>query len=126
MSKDYGNHHFDVNEGVQLVGRPGSSGFDRRYFSALSHSHPLTDKWGYTLEISGFSRANNANPGSLTLLAAPTYNFSSRLVFDGGAYYMVYGNSPHLTSFMELTYSVGDLYHRHRARPIPRMKMTSK
>ena len=120
VSKDYGGHHFDVNEGVQFVGRPGSSGFDRRYFSALSYSHPLTDQWGYTVEISGFSRANNTNPGTLTLLAAPTYNFSSRVVFDGGAYYTVYGNSPHLTFFLGLTYSVADLYHRHSARPIPK------
>lgn len=118
VSKDYGGHHLDVNEGVQFVGRPGSSGFDRRYFTALSYSHALTDKWGYTVEVSGFSRANITNPGTLTLLAAPTYNFSSRLVFDGGAYYTVYGNSPHLTFFLGLTYSVADLYHRHGARPI--------
>src|SRR5256886_12411737 len=32
VSKDFGKHHFDANEGVQFVGRPGSSGFDRRYF----------------------------------------------------------------------------------------------
>jgi hypothetical protein len=124
VSKDYGRHHFDVNEGVQFVGRPGSSGFDRRYFSALSYSHPLTEKWGYTIEISGFSRANGTNPGILTLLAAPTYNFSSRLVFDSGAYYTVYGNLPHLTFFLGLTYSVVDLYHLHSASNSA--KMTSK
>ena len=28
-SKDYGKHHIDVNEGVEFVGRRGSSGFDR-------------------------------------------------------------------------------------------------
>lgn len=120
VSKDYGSHHFDVNEGVQFVGRLGSSGFDRRYFSALSYSHPLPGKWGYTLEISGFSRANDANPGTLTLLAAPTYNVSPRMVIDAGVYYTVYGNAPHLTSFVGLTYSVADLYHLHRARPVHR------
>lgn len=120
VSNDYGRHHFDVNEGMQFVGRRGSSGFDRRYFSAFSYSHPLGDKWGYTFEISGFSRANNTNPGTLTLLAAPTYSFSSRLVFDGGAYYTVYGNSPHLTFFLGVTYSVADLYHLRSAHPTPR------
>src|SRR5215472_865676 len=116
VSKDFGKHHFDANEGVQFVGRISSSGFDRRYFSALSYSHPLPGKWGYTIEIAGYSRANSSTPATLTLLAAPTYNLSSRLVFDGGAYYTAYGNVPHVTIFLGLTYSVADLYHPRRAR----------
>lgn len=114
VSKDFGRHHFDFNEGVQFVGRPGSPGFDHTYFTALSYSHPLTAKWAYTAEIAGFSRANAANPASMTILAAPTYAFSSRLVFDGGAYVAAYGNFPCVTFFFGLTYSVADLYHRHR------------
>src|SRR5438094_2815357 len=114
VSKDFGKHHFDVNEGVQFVGRPGTSGFDRRYFSALSYSHPLTKKWAYTAEIAGFSRANAANPATMTILVAPTCSPSSRLVFDGGAYVAAYGNLPRVTFFLGLTYSVADLYHRHR------------
>src|SRR5215467_2903054 len=116
VSKDFGKHHFDANEGAQFVGRIGSPGFDRRYFSALSYSHPLPGKWGYTLEIAGYSRANSSTPATLTLLAAPIYNLSSRLVFDGGAYYTVYGNAPHVTFFLGLTYSVADLYRLHRTR----------
>lgn len=119
VSKDFGKHHFDVNEGVQFVGRPGSSGLDRHYFNALSYSHPLTGKWAYTAEIAGFSRSNAANPASMTILVAPTYSPSSRLVFDGGAYVAAYGNLPRVTFFLGLTYSVADLYHRHRARPTP-------
>jgi len=116
VSKDFGKHHFDVNEGVQFVGRPSNSGFDRRYFSALSYSHPLPGKWGYTVEIAGYSWANASTPATLTLLAAPTYNLSSRLVFDGGAYYAAYGNFPHVTFFLGVTYSIADLYHLHRPR----------
>jgi hypothetical protein len=56
------------------------------------------------------------NPASMTILAAPTYNLTSRLVFDGGAYLAVYGNLPRVTFFLGLTYSVADLYHRHHAR----------
>jgi hypothetical protein len=115
VSKDFGKHHFDANEGVQFVGRLGASGFDRRYFTALSYSHPLTAKWAYTTEIAGFSRANASTPATMTLLAAPTYNLSSRLVFDGGAYVAVYGNLPRVTFFLGLTYSVADLYHLHSA-----------
>lgn len=116
VSKDFGKHHFDANEGVQFVGRPDSSGFDRHYFTALSYSHPLSEKWGYTAEVAGFSRANTVNPASMTILVAPTYSPSSRLVFDGGAYVAAYGNLPRVTFFLGLTYSVADLYHRRRAR----------
>jgi hypothetical protein len=115
VSKDFGKHHFDANEGVQFVGRPGAAGFDRRYFTALSYSHPLTAKWAYTAEIAGFSRANASTPATMTLLGAPTYNLSSRLVFDGGAYVAVYGNLPRVTFFLGLTYSIADLYHLHSA-----------
>jgi hypothetical protein len=116
VSKDFGKHHFDANEGVQFVGRQGSSGFDRHYFTALSYSHPLSEKWGYTAEIAGFSRANAANPATLTILVAPTYSPFPGLVFDGGAYVAAYGNLPRVTFFLGLTYSVADLYHRHHAR----------
>src|ERR1700674_1125060 len=60
LSKDFGKHHFDLNFGPQFLGRPGASGFDRNYFSALSYSYPITKKWGYTGEVAGFSRANPA------------------------------------------------------------------
>jgi hypothetical protein len=116
FSKDFGLHHFDVNEGVQFVGRPGASGFDRNYFSALSYSHPITQKWGWTAELAGFSRTNASTPATMTILAAPTYNVSSRLVLDAGAYVAAYGHLPRITIFAGVTYSVADLYHLHPAR----------
>jgi len=119
VSKDFGKHHFDVNEGVQFVGRPGASGFDRNYFTALSYFHPLTEKWGYTAEIAGFSRTNGVTPATMTLLGAGTYNVSSRLVLDGGAYFAVYGNLPRVTFFGGVTYSIANLYHLHPARRSP-------
>src|SRR4030095_9018914 len=54
-SKDFGQHHFDVNETIQWVGRPSASGFDRNYFTALAYSHGIHGKWGMTAEIAGFS-----------------------------------------------------------------------
>ena len=119
FSKDFGKHHFDANEGVQFVGRPGTSGFDRNYFTALSYFHPLTEKWGYTAEIAGFSRTNGTTPATMTLLGAGTYNVSSRLVLDGGAYFAVYGNLPRVTFFGGVTYSIANLYHLHPARRSP-------
>ena len=119
-SKDLGKHHFDVNEGVQFVGRPGASGFDRNYFTALSYSRQLTPKWGYTAEIAGYSRTNGTTPATMTLLGAATYNVSSRLVLDGGAYYAVYGQLPRVTFVGGVTYSVADFSPRHSHRPLPR------
>jgi hypothetical protein len=113
VSKDLGQHHFDINEGIQFVGRPGAAGFDHNYFSSLSYSHPIAGKWGWTAELAGFSWTNTSTPATMTLLAAGTYNVSSRLVLDGGAYLAVYGNLPRVTFFSGVTYSVADLYRRH-------------
>ena len=115
VSKDFGKNHFDVNEGVQFVGRPQLGGFDRRYFTALSYSRPLKGKWGYTGEIAGYSWQNSATPASMVLLNAATYNLKPRLVLDGGAYFAVYGNLPRVTFFAGVTYSIADLYHLHAA-----------
>ena len=118
LSKDFGEHHFDANEGVQLVGRPGAGGFDRNYFTALSYSHPIAGKWGWTGELAGFSWTNTNNPATMILLGAGTYNMSSRLVLDGGAYLAVYGNLPRVTLFSGVTYSVTDLYHLHSSHRV--------
>ncbi len=118
LSKDFGKHHFDANEGVQFVGRPGAGGFDRNYFTALSYSHPIAGKWGWTGELAGFSWTNANNPATMILLGAGTYNLSSRLVLDAGAYLAVYGNFPRVTFFSGVTYSVADLYRLHSSRRV--------
>jgi len=113
-SKDFGKHHFDVNEGVQFVGRPGADGFDRNYFSSLSYAYPLTTKWGVTGELAGFSKTNPATPATMVVLEAVTYSPTPRLVFDLGGYFAVYGNLPRFTFAAGLTYAIADLYRSHR------------
>ena len=119
-SKDFGKHHVDLDEAGQILGRPGASGFDRNYFTALAYSYQFTKKWGMSAEIAGTSRTNRATPANLTLLGAPTYNVSQRLVLDAGVYVAAYGGLPRVTFFAGVTYSVVDLYHLHRARSSPR------
>ena len=114
-SKDFGLHHFDANEGVQFVGRPGSSGFDRNYFSSLSYFYPLTRKWGVTAELAGFSKTNASNPATMVALEAVTYSPEPRLVFDFGGYFAVYGNLPRFTFAAGLTYAIADPYRSHRS-----------
>ncbi|HSC45427.1 MAG TPA: transporter [Candidatus Acidoferrum sp.] len=113
VSKDFGKHHFDFNETAQWLGRPGASGFDRNYFTALAYSHGMGGKWGFTAEAAGFSWTNAAAPATMTLMAGATYSVSSRLVLDTGAYVAAYGSLPRVTFFAGVTYSVADLYHRH-------------
>jgi hypothetical protein len=120
VSKDFRKHHFDVNEGVQFAGRPQLSGFDRKYFTALSYSRPLSGKWGYTGEIAGFSRQNATTPATMTLLNAATYNLSPRLVLDGGAYFAAYGQLPRFTVFAGVTYSIANLYHLRPGHSSPK------
>ncbi len=117
VSKDFGKHHFDFNEGVRFLGRSGIGGYDRNYFTAFDYAHPLPRNWGYAAEIAGFSRANPKTPASMVLLLAATYNVSSRLVLDTGEYTAVYGSLPRVTFFAGVTYSIADLYHVHRAVP---------
>lgn len=114
-SKDLGPHHLDFNETVQWVGRPGASGFDRNYFTALAYSHGIRGKWGMTTEIAGFSWTNAANPATMTLMGAAVYSASSRLILDSGIYGAAYGHVPRVTFFGGVTYSIADLYHkRHK------------
>ena len=114
VSKDFGKHHFDFNEGLQFVGRPGASGFDRNYFTSLSWAHPLKRKWGVTAEVAGFSKTNATTPATMVILAAPTYSVSPRLVLDVGAYVAAYGQLPRVTFFAGVTYSIADLYRPRR------------
>lgn len=118
LSKDFGKHHFDFNEGVRLLGRPGISGYDRNYFTAFDYAHPLPQKWGYAIEIAGFSRANAATPASMVILLAATYNLKPRLILDAGVYTAAYGNYPRVTFFAGVTYSIADLYHVRRANTL--------
>ena len=118
LSKDFGKHHIDVNEGVQFVGRQGPGGFDRNYFSSFSYAHPITKKWGWTGEVAGFSWTNAANPATMVLLGAGIYNLTPRLVLDGGVYIAVYGNLPRVTGFAGFTYAISDLYHLRAPRGV--------
>ncbi len=115
LSKDFGKHHFDINEGVQFLDSTVPNGsWCHQYFSALAYTHPVAKSSDVTAEIAGFSRLDASNPASMTLLAAFTHNFSSRLVFDAGAYFAAFGHLPRAVVFSGVTYSIADLYHRDR------------
>jgi len=116
LSKDFGKHHIDLNEGAQFVGRPGVGGYDRNYFSSFSYAHPIKGKWGWTGEVAGFSWTNANTPASMVILGAVTYAPSPRLVLDSGMYVTVYGNLPRIVGFVGFTYAISDLYHPRAPR----------
>jgi hypothetical protein len=74
---------------------------------------------GVTAELAGTSKINDTTPGVMTILFAPTYNVSPRLVLDAGAYVAAYGNLPRVTAFFGVTYSIGDFYHRGKGKSAP-------
>ena len=111
VSQDIGKHHFDFNEGVAFTAR--HAGFDRAYFTALAYSHPLRGKWGWTQEVSGWSRTNAETPANMSVLGAVTYNVSPRLVLDSGLSVAVFGSLPRAVFVGGVTYSVAEIL-RHR------------
>ena len=111
LSKDFGKHHFDFNEGVQFSGRA----LHHNFLSALAYSHPLTTKLAWTGELAGANHMD-VTPATATGLGALTYSLSPRLVLDGGVSYEVIGRPPHVVFLAGVTYSVANLYHLHRQR----------
>ena len=116
VSKDFGKHHVDFNEGPQLIGSP-EGGFDRNYFTSLSYAHPITARLGWTGEVAGSSKTNATTPAFMEILGAFTYNVTPRLVLDCGALVTAYGHEPRMIGIFGFTYSISDLYHFHRERP---------
>jgi hypothetical protein len=113
FSKDFGRHHLDFNESVQWLPK-SAGGFDHNYFTAISYSHPISEKLGFSEELAGFSRTNSS-PATLTILQAVTYAISPRLVLDAGFYISGMGDLPRATAFAGITYALGDLYRHLRS-----------
>ncbi|MBP1608349.1 MAG: hypothetical protein H6Q04_584 [Acidobacteria bacterium] len=114
VSKDFGKHHLDFNESIQFLGRGHAEGFDRNYFTAISYSHPITQKLAISEEVAGYSRTNETVGATLTVLQALSYSVSPRLVIDGGCYIAAMGDLPRATFVAGVTYAIGDLYRRLR------------
>lgn len=102
--------HLDANLDYQLFGRPG--GYDRNWLPAFTLSRQLTDKWSLSMEFSGNTRANAANPSVVQNLWAVAYAVKPRLVLDSAVQFRVIGPVPTVAYLGGFTYSIGDLYRR--------------
>jgi Putative MetA-pathway of phenol degradation len=112
VSKDFGKIHLDFNEGIELLGRPESDGFDHDFFTALAASCPVSARWGVSGEVSGFSSAVDGDSGTVSVLGAATYSPSPRLVLDAAVSVGVHGDQPRITVLAGATYTVGRAFRR--------------
>lgn len=96
-SIDIGRHHLDVNLGWTRQGviAPGES---RNQFGwAAAVSHPFNDIWGGALELAGTTRQGAEDTAQF--LGALSYNWSKRVVLDGGAAFGLNKSTPDVTVF---------------------------
>jgi Putative MetA-pathway of phenol degradation len=113
-SKDFKGIHFDFNTAWFLIG--GAHGFDRNELVTLSFSHPLHAALGLTGEFYGYTRLNPGTPGFESSLWGLTYQFSPRLVVDGGIDVGLSSAAPNKRVFAGVTYSIANLYSAVKRR----------
>lgn len=109
-SKDVLGTHFDANATHFLIGRQTASRFDRYAQLNLSFSRPIRVPLEITGEFYGNTRLNPDTPGFASTLWALTYQFSPRLVVDGGIDVGISSRTPNKRVFVGVTYSIANLY----------------
>ena len=112
VSKNIGKLTVDFNAIYLLAGRTSEGGHSSSGQGALAASRGITKRFGIQGEISGASR-NDAQPGTMFLLGALTFQVNHRLVLDAGLRAGLTHEAPRLGFFTGMTVGIADLYHRH-------------
>ncbi len=108
FSKDFGKLHMDANLNFTRLGAiDPDTGRVQTGWSA-SFSHPLSDKWGGTVELSGTHRSGVQNTAQL--LGAVTYNVSKKLVIDFGVARGLTGASQDWSFFAGAVFPIAKLW----------------
>jgi hypothetical protein len=78
----------------------------------LAISRPVWRRWSVTGEVYGDSRLNAANRAYANSTWVVNYNYSPRLIFDGGATVALTSGpgTPAKSAFLGVTYALGNLY----------------
>src|SRR5207248_4891976 len=100
LSKDLGEHHFDVNLNLNWFGRARGAGDAFDVLPTLSWAHPLGErlkKFQIEAEIWGESSPVPSQSASLSTLYALAYTVKPRLVLDAGATFGLMGPVPTAT-----------------------------
>ena len=116
-SENIAHFNFDFNFTQFLVGRPTASGFDENQQLALAFSRTIHGGLQFAGEFYGETQLNKTTPGFASSLWALTYTVIPRLVVDGGFEAGLTSGGPHRHAFFGATYSIANLYPRHRRKP---------
>ena len=112
-SKDIGAYHADLNLDFEFLGRSDASGYDNVVAPALAISHSFKRNYVIAGEISGTTRQNHEEPGTLSTLWAISYSVRPRFVIDSAVSFNLKGPGSNCTFLGGFTYSIADLYHPH-------------
>ena len=108
FSRDLGSVHMDANLNATHVGRaePGTGSVQTGL--SASFSHPLTERWSVTGELSGLRRSGT--PSTAQALVALVYSPTKRLTMDIGLVRGLNPASPDLAVFAGLVIPVAQLW----------------
>ena len=107
-SGDFGDWHADLNVVPMRLGQADPGASRTSVLAALAVSHPLGERWGAVVELSG-TRQKGAESSS-QLLAAASYNVSKRLVVDIGGARSLRGGPPSWSAVAGFTWTATRLY----------------
>ncbi len=110
MSKDVFGVHIDANASMFLIGRPGSTGFDRNGQFNLAFGHAIYKTLQVQGELYGNTQLNATTPGFASGLAALVWFVTPRLEVDAGLDTGMTQFAPRRRIFVGFTYSIANLY----------------
>jgi len=116
-SESIAHFNFDFNITQFLIGRPNASGLDENQQLALAFSHSIRGGLQFAVEFYGETQLNQTTPGYASSLWALTYTVVPRLVIDADFEAGLTSGGPHRHAFFGATYSIANLYPRHRRKP---------
>lgn len=107
-STDFSDNHLDLNLGATHLGAINEGDGRLQYNWAASVSHNLNEKWGVFGELSGVYQQNVSAQSQF--MTGASYNFSNRIVFDGGATIGLATASQDWSIFTGVTVLLGNLW----------------
>lgn len=107
-SSDFSDSHLDLNLGATRLGAIDEGDGRLQYNWGASVSHNLNDKWGVFGELSGVYQHNTSAQSQF--MTGASYNYSNRIVFDGGVTVGLAKASQDWSIFSGVTVLLGNLW----------------
>jgi hypothetical protein len=107
-SSDFSDNHLDLNLGATRLGSIDEGDGRLQYNWGAAVSHNLNEKWGVFGELSGVYQHNTSAQSQL--MTGASYNYSNRIVFDGGVTVGLAAASQDWSIFSGVTVLLGNLW----------------